>query len=122
MESVGWRTTEFSFDNGVTWEFSNGVNNYENSLSSSGILGAEGSADDKVWYLHATAASAARSCYGIMWGLGENIAKYYTSNRNRDAVHLKRLPPTHIRVRGGTDGSSDTVANFTSGKIIIKGM
>ena len=119
MASAGWRTSEFSFDGAATWESAIGSLNYEQLSPASGAVGAAGSGDDSIWFIHSTATTAARSCQGIMWGLGFDGIKTYISNRDRNAIHLNRNVPTHVRVRGHL--TSTTTANFTGGRISVVG-
>lgn len=119
MASAGWRTSEFSFDGGTTWEGPVGVNNYETALAAAGTVGAAASGDDAVWFMHSTNNAAARSCYGLMLGLGRPGIKPFRSNRDTNGVHLNRGVPTHVRLRGWL--SNTTQANFTGGTISVVG-
>ena len=119
MASAGWRTAAFSFDGGLTWETGSAPNNYENSAPSNGNIGAAGSGDDAIWFLHSTSSTAARSCQGMMWGVSAPTVKHYRSNRDTNAVHLNRAVPTHVRLVGWL--STTTQANFTGGRIEVIG-
>jgi hypothetical protein len=118
MASAGWRTTEFSFDGGATWEGPAVSLNYSGNVPATGVVGASGSGGDSVWFVHGTANAAARTATGVMYGLGFAGAKRYFSNRD-SGFHLNRAIPTHVRVRGWL--SNTTQANFTGGRIILLG-
>lgn len=118
MASAGWRVAEFSFDGGATWEGPAASLNYSGTLLANGITGAAGSGADSSWFVHTTAATAARSATGIMYGLGFAGVKRYFSNRD-SGMHLNRAIPTHVRIRGWL--TNTTQANFTAGRITVLG-
>lgn len=119
LAASGWRTSEFSFDGGITWEIDVSSPNYSTTFPAAGNSGAPGSGGDSIWFIHSTASTAARSCQGVMWGLGFPGIKGYRTNRDQNGSHLNRATPTHVRVRGHAGGSATT--NFTGGFISVVG-
>lgn len=118
--AAGWIGADFSFDGGATYPFA--VSDYLAVWPNTGLVPAAGGGGDVRWFLHATAATAARSAYALLWGAGVAGLKKYITTRDLNGAMLNRNAATHLRVAAII---SPAVANnnttFTGGRIEIWG-
>lgn len=116
--AAGWIGCDFSYDGGLTWKMD--TLDFSKAWPTSGDIGASGSGTDYRWYIHGTAATAARSAFGQALLLSQPGAKLLRSARTATEVCLNRNVPTHIRVAAILTATTNTT--FTGGTIKILGM
>lgn len=104
-----WRTLKFSSDGGATFDTTAG--NYQ-AISSTGGIAVGG---DVNLYMHASSASASRSCFAQISALNHASPTFFNTVReNNLGMHTPEVVVNAIRVGTVTDA-----VNFTGGDIWV---